>query len=152
MVELALSLEFDDQTRRNIYSQFPVEFLEKLKIERAFCAYDILDNVRWGPSTSAAVEYLDYVMNESPFEDKLHKVAEHLAHELVDNGLINPKDLSQIAGLFYKTIEESVSRAAARAADDADRAAVISSPPASTTSFFLSPNANRENLLDDIFL
>lgn len=159
MVELALALEFDDQTRRNIYSQFPVEFLEKLKLDRASCAtYDLLDAGSGGSGGAgggiavAPVEYLDYVMNESPFEDKLHKVAEHLAHELVDNGLINPKDLSQIADLFYKTIEESVTRAAARAVSDASMA-VIASPPASTTSFFLSPTANnRDTLLDDIFV
>lgn len=146
MVELALALEFDDSNRRNIYSQFPVEFLEKLKLERAFCFYDPDKG-----SNPAPIEYLDYVMNESPFEDKLRKVAEHLAHELVDNGLINPKDLGQIADLFYKTIEESVSAAAAAEAARSGPES-FKSPPASTTSFFLTPNNNRDCLLDDFFM
>lgn len=155
MVELALALEFDDKTRRNIYSQFPVEFLETLKTERASCAaYDLDDLARYATATDAPIEYLDYVMNESPFEDKLRKVAEHLAHELVDNGLISPKDLGQIADLFYSTIEENVSYAAARSIAQSAAASIIS-PPTSTTNFFLSPNNNRaatDGFLDDIFI
>lgn len=173
MVQLALTLEFDDATKRSIYSQLPVEFLEKLKVERAFSFME-LDRY---PSTGPPIEYLDYVMYESPFEDKLRKLAEHLAHELVDNGLINPKDLGQIADLFFKTIEESL--AAVHAATTATTtintpsrttaptgagAAIVPSPPPTTspsdnatslspvTRFYLSPTASRDCLLDDIFV
>lgn len=138
MVELALSLEFDDSTRRSIYSHFPVEFLDKLKLEHAKSSYE-LDRC----AMTAGLEYLDYVMYESPFEDKLRKVAEHLSHELVDNGLISPKDFVLIADLFYKTIEESIANDAAASSD---------SSSAPLLHFYLSPSTSRDCLLDDIFI
>jgi hypothetical protein len=105
MVELVLSLKFDDSSHRSLCSQFPLEFLDKLRNDREH-SYDF--NME---------EYINFVMNESPFEVKLKNVAQHLTHELIDHGLINPKDFSVVADLFYKTIEENIAAASSTHAE-----------------------------------
>lgn len=149
MVELALLLELDDSTHRNISSQFSAEFIERLKsgCDDYDDELDVDNRHRHSVLlASSTAEYLEYMMCESPFEDKLRRVTEHLAHELVDHGLINPADRGQVAELFFNSILAQQEQCSA--VDGGDNGLL---PPPSSFGNANFIKTSPECLNDDIF-
>lgn len=102
MIELRLSLKFQDDVYRTLRSYFPEEFLNYLKdnfsIKNESMDLNFLKNPFGFDDTA--------IYNERPLEEKIENVCNHLANELIDFGLINKLDHDLVSELFGKTIKE----------------------------------------------
>lgn len=113
MIELSLDLRFDDKLTRYLSSFFPTTFLSYLKLDfdQEKETHELLKQIYLKEGSVHDNELLGLVFyNENTFESKLENISNHLANELIDQGLINPKDQNLIATLFLRTIREFVSQ------------------------------------------
>ena len=105
MIELRLSLKFNDEVCRSLRSYFPRDFLNYLKDDY---------NPRSESSPTTNVHLFKHnidlanvlACDEKSFEEKIENICNHLANELIDYGLINSLDHHLISELFAKTIKE----------------------------------------------
>jgi hypothetical protein len=130
MIELKLDLRFCDNLTRQLHSYFPKEFLNYLKFDydqyiksndastininiinsTIFLQYPISSGN--GERRSSLKREYDLMFStfqhydENPFEMKLENICTHLANELIDNCLINPRDHIIICELLSRTIRD----------------------------------------------
>ena len=88
VIELNVSLKFDDGMSRQLQSFFSIDFLNYLRCDYK---YDANSNLKFFDNS------------------KVTNICVHLVNELIDNGLINPKDQNLMFDLFYRRVREFLS-------------------------------------------
>ncbi len=117
MIELNVDLKFNDSLTRQLQSYFPMDFLTYLKHD-----YELENTMQETPQTpdfasrsALKTEYdllfdsfamYDNIGTSSPLNVKIENICTHLANELIDHGLINPKDHNLVFDCFYRTVRD----------------------------------------------
>lgn len=112
MIELELTLKFQDDVCRTLRAYFPEEFLE-------YFQKNISINQQINNEITELREDNLIFLNENKieftafcattnFDDKCENICEHLAKELIEFGLINNNDCKIVVELFAKTIRAYV--------------------------------------------
>jgi hypothetical protein len=93
-IELSLDFKFSDNFHRLLNCFFPIDFVNYFDVEQSMFKFGNLINI----------------FDESPYETKIENICIHLANELIDFGLINPKDRFLITDLIFRTMKEYLSQ------------------------------------------
>jgi hypothetical protein len=114
MIELCVDLKFNDGLTRHLQSYFPIGFLSYLRQDTASAGrYESSDD-QFSQLLNSFVQQhestAELLSTASSLNVKMENICMHLANELIDNGLINPKDHNVIFDLFYRTIRDYLAK------------------------------------------